>query len=479
MRMSPRYSVSIALTAAALLVAPPYAAGPRTAPDTLSRREPPLPFQQQPTPAAPPTTLQQPKEVAVDIAGPSGAPPRYAVAPFVALSGDPETVAAAKVIGEVLWDDLGFEREFYMIARDVTARIPVERNIETVAWDRWREVGADAVIVGTVQKSGNVMKVQVRLFGVQAKASAFGKEYSGSAANPRLYAHTISDDIHLDRVALRGVARTKLAFSSDRDGERLAGSVEQRSVKELYISDYDGQNQRRVTVNRSLNITPAWSPDGRAIAYTSYARGYPDVAVSFIYQGTLERPAGGVGHNFLPAYSPDGTRLAFMSPRDGNPEIYVLNRDGSGLRRLTNHPGIDVSPTWSPNGAQIAFVSDRSGTPQIYVVGTDGLNLRRLTSDSYADRPTWSPAPFNEIAYAARTGPGYDIKILDLATSQIRQITFSEGSNESPTFAPNGRHLAFTTTRWGKAQIATVGRDGKEVRRITSSGNNQFPAWSP
>ena len=106
-------------------------------------------------------------------------------------------------------------------------------------------------------------------------------------------------------------------------------------------------------------------------------------------------------------------------------------------------------------------------------------NIRRITTaESYADRPTWSPAPFNEIAFAARTGPGYDIKVYDLASGQTRQITFGEGTNESPAYSPNGRHVAFTSTRNGRVQVFTIARDGKDVKQITRDGNNFTPAWS-
>jgi TolB protein len=246
----------------------------------------------------------------------------------------------------------------------------------------------------------------------------------------------------------------------------------------VYVSDYDGENQRQVTTNRSLNINSVWSPDGRSLAYTSYRRGPPNIFIANIYEGTGGELTKPVGQNWLPAFSPDGRRIAFSSTRDGNAEIYVADRDGSNLRRLTNHPGADTSPTWAPTGTQIAFTSDRTGTPQIYVMGTDGLGLQRITSESYADRPTWSPAPYNEIAFASRTGPGNDIKIKDLATGQVRQLTFGEGTNESPAFAPNGRHLAFMSTRSGKSQIFTIARDGRDLRQITRLGNNYQPDWS-
>jgi TolB protein len=391
---------------------------------------------------------------------------------------DPETVDVAKIISQVLWNDLNFEREFALIPRDIVNTIPAATSISDVPFDRWREVNADGVIIGTVQKTANGVRVEVRLFSVRSRQSAFGREYTGPVTTKRLFAHQIADEIHQQQRALRGVARTKLTFNSDRDGDRMVGTTEKRFVKEIYIADYDGESQRRVTTQLSLNINSTWSPDGRSIAYASYRRQQPQIFISNIYQGTLEELTKGPGQNFTPQWSPDGTRIAFASTRDGNFEIYVANRDGSNPRRLTNSPGADITPTWSPTGTQIAFTSDRTGQPQIYIVGTDGLGLRQITHDSKADRATWSPAPYNEIAYAASTGPGNDIKVLELATGAVRQLTFGEGNNESPSFAANGRHIAFSSTRTGKTQIFTIARDGKDIRQITRVGANYQPEWS-
>jgi TolB protein len=385
-----------------------------------------------PAPSQPPA--QQPTSVELRITGEPGTPPRLAVPDLIALSPDKETQDAAKVIGEVLWDDMNFEREFYMIPRDTYKSIPVSTQIGEVAFDRWRELGADGVVVGTVQRAATGIRVEMRLYSVRARQQSYGREYTGAAANPRVYAHTMADELHLSQRSLRGIARTKLAFSSDRNRDPVANTVEKREVKEIYIADYDSANQRRITINRNLNITPNWSPDGRSIAYTSYRKTLPDILISNIFVGTMEEPAKGVGQNFLPVFSPDGKQIAFMSNRDGNSEIYVMNRDGSGLRRLT--------------------------------------------FESFADRATWSPAPYNEIAFAARTGPGFDIKILSLQDGVTRQITFGEGTNESPAWSPNGRHMAFMSTRAGKSQIFTVDRDGKNIRQITKDGNNFTPNWS-
>ncbi|OFW09700.1 MAG: hypothetical protein A3H96_01125 [Acidobacteria bacterium RIFCSPLOWO2_02_FULL_67_36] len=429
--------------------------------------------------AAPPP--QQPTEVTFTISSATpGLPPKYAVPDFVALTADAETQAAARTIGEVLWADLKFEQEFYMIARDTYRTIPPAASLDQVPLDRWRELGADAVVVGTVRKTGSGVVVQVRLVEAASGRAALSKEYSGSIANPRLYAHTISDEIHLtQRAGLKGVARTKIAFTSDRDGERMKGPVVDRGISNIYMADYDGAHPRRVTVTKSLDITPAWSPDGRAIAYTSYRSGYQDIIVSYIYEGRMAKPANGNAdrQNYLPVFSPDGSKIAFTSNRDGNPEIYVMNRDGSGIRRLTTNAAIDVTPTWSPTGNQIGFTSERSGTPQIYIMNVDGSGVRRITTE-WSDRATWSPAPYNEIAYAARSGGGFDVKIWDFATQSIRQITNGIGSNESPAFAPNGRHLAFTSTRAGKEQIFTISRKGDDLRQVTREGMNRYPNWS-
>jgi TolB protein len=430
--------------------------------------------------AQPPDSQQQPSQVVTTISSESiGTPPRFAVPPFIALSKDAETVEAAKLIAEVLWDDLNFEREFALVPRDVYATIPAATSMFDVPLDRWREVNADGVVIGTLQKVDGGVQIEVRLFNVRSRNQAFGQQYKGPIANPRIFAHQISDDIHQQQRALRGVARTKLTFNSDRDGERMAGTIEQRNSKEIYISDYDGFSQRRVTTGFSLNVNSTWSPNGRSIAYASWIRGLPNIFVSHIYEGTRDELTKSAGNNTLPVWSPDGTRIAFSSTRDhaGNTEIYVMNADGSNLRRLTTNPAIDTTPTWSPTGTQIAFVSDRRGAPQIWIMSADGLGQQPLTSE-YSDRPTWSPAPYNEIAFAARTGPGFDIKILDLATREVRQLTFGEGTNESPAFSPNGRHLAFSSTRSGKFQIFTMSRDGKNIRQITRNGSNFQPDWS-
>jgi TolB protein len=431
------------------------------------------------TPAAPP----QPQDevgVKLTIRGEPGVPPHYAVPDFIALTPDKETADAAKLIAEVLFADLAYEREFDMIPRDTYRTIEMTPTTDTIAFDRWRELGADGVVKGSVRRTGNTFQVEMRLFNVRGRGVALGRVYDNvSVRNPRAVSHTMSDDIHQTQANLRGVARTKLTFVSDRDNERVLDTVEPRTGREVYVTDYDGANQMRVTANRRLNVAPSWAPDGRSIGYTSYMKIQPQIIVSNVYQGTRETLTDEKSGAYFSVFSPDGTRIAFISQRDGNSEIYVMNRNGSGVRRLTNNMAGESSPTWSPTGTQIAFTSDRTGSAQIWVMDADGLNQRLLIrGESYADKATWSAAPFNEIAYAAQSGPGYDIRIYDVATGEKRTITDGIGTNESPAFSPNGRHIAFISSRFGKMNVFTIARDGKDLRQITRAGMNTWPHWS-
>jgi TolB protein len=233
-----------------------------------------------------------------------------------------------------------------------------------------------------------------------------------------------------------------------------------------------------------LNLNPTWSGDGRAIAYAAYRNnGVPDVFLSHLLTGVLDNLTKGRFRNgvYNPSVSPDGKQVLFAATADnaGAQDIFVMNIDGTNVRRLTTHPDADTTPTWSPSGTQIAFTSDRTGRPQVWIMNADGSGAQRLNvPDAETDRATWAPLPFNEIAFSARNGPGYDIKVHDIASGQTRQLTFSEGTNESPAYSPTGRHLAFSSTRMGNVQIFIMGRDGRGLRQITRTGNNQTPDWS-
>lgn len=403
--------------------------------------------------------------------GRGGAAPRVALVPAGAA------IPAAGEVMQVLADDLAFEAAFDLLAQDAVADLPRPARDGDAGLSRWAARGADGVLVVEPAAQEDRLVVAVRLFDAASGQLAFAREYSGPAASPRTVAHVVANELHAAQADLAGVATTSLAFVSDRAGAKREPTGYMRRVKEIYVADYDGANQRRVTYDGDIVLTPSWSPDGSSLAYTSFQGGFQAVAFARPDAGREGRLRLG-GKNWLPAWSPDG-RVAFTSNRDGNEEIYVAAPDGSGLTRLTRHWGIDTSPAWSPDGRRIAFTSGRSGRPQIWVMDADGGNQRQLTDERYCDRPTWSPAPYDEVAYVSRTKTGFDIVVLEMATGARRQLTFGQGFNESPAWAPSGRHLAFTSTRAGGQQIWTMTRTGERLRRVTGIGNNSMPAWGP
>ncbi len=426
----------------------------------------------------------------LDITRP-GAPVRMAIPDFEALlerrdptpasedAGSPPAEAAAeeagvpassaRTISEVVWDDIRYAGVYRMLPKRFY-RIAEAGSGGGLDYYQWESVGADILVRGTVQVEGDSLIAEVRMHAVRAQENVFARRYTAALESPRSLAHRIADDILLQAGSYRGVARTRIAFATSRRQPRS---------KEIYLMDYDGHRQRPVTANGSLNITPSWSPDGRAISYISYREGAPALYLAFLYQGRGEKLVGDF-QSFTPAWSPDGRWIAFASNRDGQSEIYLAAVDGSELRRLTDNRAIDVAPNWSPNGRTIAFTSDRTGSPQIYAMDRNGLNLRRISFEgSYNDSPAWSPSrQQSEIAYASRIERGpFDIVVHDFETRQTRQLTTGRGSNESPSWAPNGLHLVFTSNRTGEDQIFTMHRDGSNLKQLTREGRNTTPRW--
>jgi TolB protein len=407
---------------------------------------------------------------------------RFAVPDCVPKRPDDASRDACRVFSQVLRADLRFENLFQFVPDSLFAAIPA-MNPDSPNFEDWKSIGANILVVTRAEVVGAEMNVEARVFFVDTGQAMLTKRYSGKAENPRVFAHQLSDEV-MTLTAYRGVARTRIAFSSDRS------SSKERIAKELFIVDYDGYNPRQVTVNNSINILPAWRPDGQALAYVSYRQERsPLIFLAEIFLGRSsgnisgERTAGErASQAFAPAWSPDGKRIAFASNRAGNMEIYSANADGSDVRRLTNSAAADTAPCWSPTGAELVFTSNRTGAPQLWVMDNEGLNLRRLTTiGNYNDACAWNPSrQYSEVAYTSRIEGGFEVAVMDLATRTVRQITEGRGSCEYPSWAPSGRHLVFSCNRGGAWQLTVADREGRQMTTLAAGpGNNVQPDWGP
>ncbi len=407
---------------------------------------------------------------------------RFAIPDCVPKKPDDASREACRVFSQVLRADLRFENLFQFVPESLFSAIPA-LNPEGPNFEDWKSIGTNILVVTRAEVAGAEMNVEARVFFVDTGQAMLTKRYSGRADNPRIFAHQLSDDV-MALTAYKGVARTRVAFCSDRS------STQGRVAKELFIVDYDGYNPRQVTVNNSINILPAWRPDGQALSYVSYRQERsPLIFLAEIFLGrssgniTGERTSGErASQAFAPAWSPDGKRIAFASNRPGNMEIYSVNADGSDPRRLTNSAAADTAPCWSPTGTEIAFTSNRTGTPQLWVMDSEGLNVRRLTTlGNYNDACAWSPSKqYSEVAYTSRIDRGFEVAVIDLATRTVRQITEGRGSCEYPSWAPSGRHLVFSCNRGGAWQLTVADREGRQMTTLSAGpGNNVQPDWGP
>jgi len=406
---------------------------------------------------------------------------RLAAAEFKPLSTDPQTPSLKAVFDATLYGDLSAAGIFDIVSRSLAPQsnpgTPQEINLQ-----QWSEAPANATMVafGSLSASGGRLTVLGWLFDARNTVSpqVLGKQYTDAASQDaaRLIAHRFADEIILRLGGgINGIAETRIYFISTRTGS-----------KEIWCMDYDGQNQHQVTHLGSISLSPRVAPDNSRLAFASLGPEGWAVRMYSLELGRLVAFPAGIagGSNQSPAWSADGAHIAFSSSRSGDSEIWLADASGGNLHRLTDFKGPNVAPTFNPRtNAQIAWAGGRTGEPQIYVMDIDGAGVQRLTDGGYAVSPSWAPnGALLTFSWNRKYGPGdpggQDIYVMDIASMRWLQVTHEAGTNDYPSWAPDGRHIVFERNIGSHTQIWTMLADGTQQRQLTSAGNNTMPNWS-
>ncbi|UCD17409.1 MAG: Tol-Pal system beta propeller repeat protein TolB [Candidatus Zixiibacteriota bacterium] len=364
----------------------------------------------------------------------------------------------------ILRKDLDFSPFFEMVLLDSFFLRHMELTEMTMLG--WKRLGSQYLVKLETEFPRDRIRTRYRLFSVETGREIRKKRFEIQKQEYRALVHSIANDIVKTLTGDEGIYLTHVVYIKQID-----------STKELFMADYDGYSEQQLTSNGSINISPAASPDGEYIFFTSYADGEPKLYMLTLKNGRIDLIANHPGINAAPAVSPDGKTVACVLSRDGNSEIYLIDRKGKIKKRLTRSRSIESSPTWSPDGKELAFTSDRAGSPQIYIMDSEGLNVRRLTYQGrYNDSPCWSPQG-DRIIFVTREGR-FLIASIDVTGKDFRILT-DLGNNENPHFSPDGNHVIFTSNRLGPTEVYTMDLFGNSQRRLTVRGGFSNPIWLP
>ena len=370
---------------------------------------------------------------------------------------------------DLLSDTLEFTGYFRMLDRDMFLATqesePVALNIN---FKRWTIIGAEFVVTGNilVNKDGMV-EMELRLYDCFKERLLIGKRYKGWMNDRRRMIRRFCTEVIYRFTGSNGIFDSKIAFVSTGTGN-----------KEIYTCDFDGFDPKQLTHINNIVLFPAWSSDGKWIAYTSYAKGKPD-----LYIKNLREKRGAViakkGINTTPAWIPGKFALAATLSFSGDQEIYMLTGAGKIIKRLTFNRGIDVSPSFSKDGKKMAFVSKRAGTPQIYIKSLETGHVKRLTFHGrYNTQPAWSPIG-DKIAYSSMANGEINIYVIDADGGNPVQLTYDSRDNESPAWSPDGSLIAFSSTREGLSRIYVMTVCGTDQRPLlVMPGEQSSPVWN-
>lgn len=363
------------------------------------------------------------------------------------------------------------------------AQIPPEAYISQIsafdapiAYEDWKAINAQALIVGAVSDNGGQVNVKFQLVDVFSnQLLGDGLQFGGGEGDWRRIAHKVADQIY-SRITGEGpYFDSRVVYVSE------SGPKDARQ-KQLAIMDYDGANTEYLTDASTIVLAPRFSAAGDRILYTSFESGFPRIKLMDLASRASQSIADLQGNmTFAPRFSPDGDTVVFSLESGGNTDLYAMSLSSGQTTQLTNAPSIETAPSFSPDGSQIAFESDRSGTQQIYIMPVGGGEPTRVSSgEGRYSTPVWSPRG-DLVAFTKQNGGRFHIGVMRIDGTEERLLTASY-LDEGPTWAPNGRVIMFTRESpgaSGSAQLYSVDISGRALKQVPTEGAASDPAWSP
>lgn len=373
-------------------------------------------------------------------------------------------------VSTIVQNDLVMSGEFRSLPPGKMLSLPSKRA--EVFFRDWRMLGQRYVLVGGLTEKAGRVQARYELFDVNTEKRILGETAAAPVSNIRSLAHHISDKVYEAITGVPGAFSTKLAYITM---DKHNGKLRYR----LQVSDIDGKRANIRLESQEPILSPAWSPDGKKLAYVSFETGKPAIFVHELSTGKRTKVADFPGLNSAPAWSTDGKSLLMTLSKDGNAEIYLMNLQNRQLKRLTNHWGIDTEASWDASGKGLFFTSDRSGGPQIYHKDTLDAEPQRMTFGSrYNARPRPDSAG-NFVYYVHQRDSAFGIARTSLKTGDETVLTRTK-SDESPSVSPNGQMLIYATKQGGSSVLTVISADGGSAYSLPASeGDVREPAWGP